>query len=146
MFYLTPVTGKNPDTFIDVRWVPDQDTTPTAVHSSKQIVKELTQAFSIGELNFRLIQEIIIDDSKRTIVEFEISNTKKSVVKTTDVAILAIRSKKALARQVAIFEQDEINPLSKISGRLIVTGENLKNSSLVVKYLGKTSKVQGGLY
>lgn len=146
LFYLTPTTSKNPDTFIDVRWVPDQDTTPTAVHSSKQIVKELTQAFSIGELNFRLIQEIIIDDAKRTIVEFEVSNTKKSVVKTADVALLAIRSKKALARQVAVFEQDEIKPLSKISGRLIVTGENLKNSSLIVKYLGKTSKVQGGLY
>lgn len=146
LFYLTPTTGRNPDTFIDVRWVPDQDTTPTAVRSSKQIVKELTQEFSIGELNFKLIREIIIDDGKRTIVEFELNNTAKATVKTGDVAVLATKSKKALPRQISVFEQDEIKPHSKITARLIVTGESLKNSSLIVKYQGKTSKVQGGLY
>lgn len=146
LFYLTPTTGKSPDTFIDVRWVPDQDTTPTAVRGSKQIVKELTQGFSIGSLNFKLIREIIIDDGKRTIVEFELTNTAKVAVKTADLAVLVVKSKKALLRQVSVFEQDEIKPHSKITARLIVTGEKLKDSLLIVKYQGKSSKVQGGLY
>lgn len=106
----------------------------------------LTQGFSIGSLNFKLIQEIIIDDGKRTIVEFELTNTASVAVKTSDISVLAVKSKKALLRQVSVFEQNEIKPHSKIAARLIVTGENLKNSSLIVKYKGETSKVQGGLY
>lgn len=146
LFYLTPTVNGSPDTFIDVRWVPDQEAKPAVVSNTKQVVKELSGGVSLGSLDVKLIREIIIDDGKRTILEFEIANSSKNPVTTSSLSLLAIKSKNPLPRQVSVFEQEELKPNSKVNGRLIITGGTLKNASLVVKYQGQTSKVLGGLY
>jgi len=129
LFYLTPANGGRPDTFVDVRWVPESEAQPVSSEKAKQVVRELSGHLSLG-----------------AILEFELKNTGKTPLKVSDVEIQGLKGKHALSHQVSVIEIDEVKPGGLSRGRLIVTGERLNGAALVIKYQGKTGKLQGVAY
>ena len=146
LFYLTPANGGRPDTFVDVRWVPESEAQPVSSEKAKQVVRELSGHLSLGAIDLRLLQEITIESAKRSILEFELKNTGKTPLKVSDVEIQGLKGKHALSHQVSVIEIDEVKPGGLSRGRLIVTGERLNGAALVIKYQGKTGKLQGVAY
>ena len=146
LFYLTPANGAKPDTFVDVRWIPEDETQPAPSDNAKQVVRELKGDLTLGTVQFRLLQEITIESAKRSILEFEVRNSGSDVLKTSGIEIHAFKAKRTLLHQVSVFEMDELKPGATTKARLVVTGEGLKGSSLVLKAKGQTGKIQGVAY
>jgi len=142
LFYLTPASGGKPDSFIDVRWVPTAETKQVANSSGKQEVRELRGILRAGPLELKLLRGIVIAASKRSILEFEIKNSGKEL-KTSAIEILALKGKRALPHQVAVFEAEALKPGATTKGRLIVTDESLSGLSLLIKYQGNSANLQG---
>lgn len=144
LFYLTPAKGGAFDTFIDVRWIPEQEArNVTGLGAqAKETVRELFSRAYLGAIEVRLKREIRIDSAKRSILEFEVKNSGKETVKTTGVETVLLKSTQPLSHQVSVFEQDELKPRASVRGRVIVTGSDLKGTALVVSRLGKTAKLQ----
>ena len=146
LFYLTPASGARPDTFVDVRWVPESEAKPVLIAKTKQVVRPLKGRLNLGTLEFQLVQEITVESAKRSILEFEIKNAGRDALKTSGVEIRALKGVRPLAHQVSVFELDELKPGASTKGRLIVTGESLKTASLIIKSRGKAGKLQGVAY
>ncbi len=144
LFYLTPAKGREADTFIDVRWVPADETAaiPNVKADMKESVKILSGRLRVGALDLKLLRAIRIESARRSIVEFELKNAGSRSVRSSDVQLLLIRIGRPVLHQVVVFEQDEIRVGSRSLGRLIVTGPKLKGTDLVMSYLGRSSKFQ----
>ena len=144
LFCLVPANGGKPDTFIDVRWVPEGEAKPVAASGkTKQVVRELHGILRVEVLEIKLLREIIIDSSKRSILEFEVKNSGKDLLKTSGMEILAMKGKSALPHQVSVLEQEELKPGASAKGRLILTGGTLAGASLLMKYKGSSTILQG---
>ena len=149
LFYLTPAGSAKPDTFVEVRWIPPEATkrvlaTATA---SKQIVRELKGRLRMTDLELNLVREITVSNAGRTILEFEMKNTGKRQLKTSDVQIeLQQKTGKSLGRQTVVVELDELKPESVTKGRMIVTGKISAGSLLKVKYQSATGTLKGVVY
>ena len=144
LFFLTPAKGGQVDTFIDVRWIPETESRVVANvgGNSKEVVRDLGQKLRLGMLELRLRREIQIHAVKRSILEFEVKNTSRNLIKTSDIAILAVKGGRPLDHQVSVFEQDDLKAGAMATGRLIVTGQDLKDAAFVMNYLGKGGKIQ----
>lgn len=144
LFYLTPAKGREADTFIDVRWVPREETVlvPSSKTEMKESVNSLGGRLRVDALDLKLLRAIRIESAKRSIVEFELRNVGRRAIRSSDVQLLLMRSGRPVSNQVTVFEQDEISNGSRSVGRLILTGSDLKNAALVMSYLGKSSKIQ----
>lgn len=148
LFYLTPANGAKPDTFVEVRWIPPQEAKRllTSTAGSKQIVKELKGHLRMKALDISLVRQITASDTKRTILEFEVKNSGKDLMKTSNIQIELQKSGRPIPRQVALFELEELKPNANSKGRVIVTGSVLKGSAIKVKYQGITGTIQGVVY
>ncbi len=144
LFYLTPASGRSIDTFIDVRWVPEQDAklVATAGNGSNQTVRELNLRIRVGILDFKLLREIKMGAAKRMIFEFEIKNTGINTIQTSEVEIFAQKAGQSAGHQIQIFEKDDFKPGSSVRGRLILSIADLKNGSLVINHRGRVGKIQ----
>lgn len=144
LFFLTPAKGGQVDTFVDVRWVPEGEARAIAVESGKpwEVVRELNQKLRLGSIEVRLRREIRIESARRSILEFEAQNLSKGILKTSDVEVLVVKNGRPLARQVSVFERDEVRPGEMAIGRLIVTGSDLKTASISASYRGESGKIQ----
>lgn len=144
LFYLTPAKGREADTFVDVRWVPHDETTlvPSTKAEMKEAVRLLAGRLRVETLDLKLLRAIRIESAKRSIIEFEIRNVGRRMVRSSDVQLLLMKAGRPVANQVTVFEQDEISIGSRSLGRLILTSSDLKSASLVISYLGKSSKIQ----
>ncbi len=144
LFYLTPARGQRADTFVDVRWVPEAEAreVTNAGAKAKMSVRDLRQKIRLGALELQFKREVRVDAVKRWILEFEVRNSGKIVIKTSEIEALAFKGFRPLEHQVSVFEQEELKPGGTIPGRLIITGSDLKGASVVVGYLGKSGKVQ----
>lgn len=145
LFYLTPAKNGPFDTFVDVRWIPEQESRLVMNTGGKanESVRELTGLMSVGAVEVRLKRHIRLDSAGRSILEFEIRNTGKSSLKATDLEMLAIKGKTPLSHQVSVVEVDQLKPGATTKARVIVTGAfDLKGAALIVSFLGKSGKVQ----
>jgi hypothetical protein len=144
LFYLTPTNGAVSDTFVDVRWIPEQDSRQVANVGSrpKETVRELFGLITLGSLELRLRREIRVESVKRSILEFEVKNSGKQVVNAADIEVVMMSAARPLSHQISVFELDELKPRAATKGRLIVTGDSSKNAALVISYLGKNAKLQ----
>lgn len=148
LFYLTPAKYGQVDTFIDVRWVPEVESHPvvkTGV-AAKESIRELGQKINVGVLDIQMKRLIDMDSPKRSIVEFSIKNTSKTLIKSADIELLAMKANRPMDHQVQVFDLEEIKPQGLMLGRIIVTNADLKGASLVFSFLGKSTKfqLQGG--
>lgn len=143
LFYMTPAKNGPVDTFIDVRWIPEAESRPVATAGTKsaQVVRELSQKIRIGVLDVVLKREIRMEATKRSILEFEIKNSTRNLVQTSEIEVLAVKSGRPINHQASVFEQDDVKAGAVATGRLIVTGSDLKGAALVINYLGKSGKV-----
>jgi len=144
LFYLTPAKGGAFDSFIDVRWIPEQEARSVAGLGGQttQSVRELSGRASLGTIELNLKREIRIEAAKRSILEFEVKNSGRTPVKVTEMEAVLLRSTQPLTHQVSVFEQEELKPGASTRGRVIVTGSSLKGAALVVSRSGKSAKLQ----
>ncbi len=148
LFYLTPASDAKPDTFVEVRWIPPQEAKRllASTAGSKQTVKELKGHLRMNALEISLVQQITASNTKRTILEFEVKNSGKDLMKTSNIQIELQKSRRPISRQVALFELEELKPGTTSKGRVIVTGSILKGSTITVKYQEITGTIQGVAY
>ncbi len=144
LFYLTPARGGPVDSFIDVRWIPESDSRILAAFGagSKEVTQELNQKIHLGSPDVTVKREIQIENSKRSIVEFEVKNIGSENIKTSTLEVLAFKAGRPLDHQVSVFEQEEIKPNKFTTGRLIVSGNDLKGTFFVMNYQGKSGQIQ----
>ena len=137
------------DTFIDVRWIPESESRvlANAGAKSKETVRGLSQSMRLGTLDFKLKRQIQIETAKRSILEFEVRNSSRNIVKTSQIEVLAVKGGHPMDHQASVFEQDELKSGAVTTGRLIVTGQDLKGSAFVVNFLGRGGKILlGGMH
>lgn len=149
LFYLTPAKSGQVDTFVDVRWIPGSDAREVIASLKTKIsVRELNQKLRLSSLELQFKRVVHIENAKRSILEFEVKNVGKVMIKSSDIEILATRRSLPLAHQVSVFESEEIKPGAMTIGRQIITGSDFKGTSIVANYLGKSGKIQilGVLY
>lgn len=148
LFYLTPASGAKPDTFVEVRWIPPQEAKRllTSAAGSKQTVRDIKGNLKMRGLDVSLIRQITASNTKRTILEFEVKNSDKDLMKTASIQIELQKAGRPIPRQVALFELEELKPNVSSRGRVIVTGSVLKGSSITIKYQGITGTIQGVVY
>lgn len=146
LFYLTPAKSEKVDTFVDVRWIPWSDAREVigASLNAKVSIRELGQKLRLSSLELQFKRVVQIESAKRSILEFEVKNIGKVMIKSSDISVLATRRSLPLAHQVSVFEFEELKPGTITIGRLINTGSNFKGTSVVINYLGKSGKIQLG--
>ena len=145
LFYLVPAQWRAPDAMVDVRWVPEEEMKVLSGSDARQTVKELNQKAKISDLEFSILRLISVTSSKRAIIEFQIRNNGKSTTSTSALRLSVVKGNTEIRRTTVVFEKDKILPGETVSGRLIVTGENLKGASLLVGFGSRKVKIQGGL-
>jgi hypothetical protein len=131
LFFLTPGKSGQVDTFVDVHWVPESEERAVASRQSKEVVHDLGQKLRLGSVEVRLKREIRIGAAKRSILEFEVENRIKM-------------AGRAVAHQVSVFEHDDLLPGQVVTGRLIVTGSDLRGVSFIANYHGESGEIPGG--
>lgn len=148
LFFLTPATGR-PDGFVEVKWVPPgqaRSVKALAKHDG-EVTRELGQKTKIGTIiEFSVLREKALDKGKRRIFEIEMKNLGNKPIGTNEFEVVASIAGVPLARQAVVWEGDELKEKGKLLGRVIVSGHDGKSLSLVVGYLGKSTKlvVMGG--
>jgi hypothetical protein len=144
LFFLTPGKSGQVDTFVDVHWVPESEERAVASRQSKEVVHDLGQKLRLGSVEVRLKREIRIGAAKRSILEFEVENRIKMLLKTAEIEVLATKAGRAVAHQVSVFEHDDLLPGQVVTGRLIVTGSDLRGVSFIANYHGESGEIPGG--
>lgn len=76
-----------------------------------------------------------------TIVDIEVENLLKEVIKTKEIIVQLTRSKIRLKNQQFVFRDDEFAPLKKVRLRIIVTPRQRVGFSLEVKFKKKSEKM-----
>ena len=148
LFFLTPAPAR-PDGFVEVKWVPPgqaRSVKTLATHDSETL-KELGLSTKVGsELEFTVLREKSLDKGKRRIFEVELKNLGKKSVSTNALEVVASLSGVPLTKQVVVWEGDDLKGKGKLRGRVIVSGHDGKSLSLVVGFLGKSTKliIKGG--
>ena len=143
LFFLTPTRGSHPDTFVDVRWVPGIESRIVATNTqTTEVVRALNQKLRLYSIEVRLKREIHIEQARRSIVEIEIKNLTKGILKTSEIEILAVNGGRPVAHQVSVFEEENLQPQAHTLGRLIITGSDFKNVIFVTSYHGQSAKIQ----
>jgi hypothetical protein len=145
LFYLTPAKNGLFDTFVDVRWVPEQESRPVAKIDTKssEAVREIGGSMSVGSAEIHLKRSIQISTVNRSILEFEIKNSDKETIKSVELEMMVVKANAPLVHQVSVVEVDQIKPGMTTRARVIVNGENgNKGWSLIVSFHGKSGKIQ----
>lgn len=148
LFFLTPASGR-PDGFVEVKWVPPgqaRSVKALAKHDG-EVARELGQKTKIGTaVEFSVLREKVLDKGKRRIFEVEMKNLGGKVIPANQFEVVASIAGVPLARQVVVWEGDDLKEKGKLRGRVIVSEHNGKSLSLVVGYLGKSTKlvIKGG--
>lgn len=148
LFFLTPASGK-PDGFIEVKWVPPGQTrsVKALAKTDSEVVRELGQKTKIGNtVEFSILREKILDKGKRRIFEVELVNLGGKSILSNQFEVIASLGGVPLARQVVVWESDELKEKGKLRGRVIVSEQDGKSFSLVIGYLGRSTKliIKGG--
>lgn len=148
LFFLTPASGK-PDGFVEVKWIPPDQARSVkglAKHDG-EVVRDLGQRTKIGNsVEFSILREKVLDKGKRRIFEVELQNLGGKSIPANLFEVVASIGGVPLARQVVIWEGDDLREKSKLRGRVIVSGHDGKRLSLVIGYLGRSTKlvIKGG--
>lgn len=148
LFFLTPATGR-PDGFVEVKWVPPgqaRSFKALAKHDA-EVVRELSQKSKIGSgVEFSVLREKVLDKGKRRIFEVELKNLGSKSIPANLFEVVASLGGVPLTRQVVVWEGDDLKKKDRLRGRVIVSGHNGKSLSLVIGYLGKSTKlvIKGG--
>lgn len=148
LFFLTPAGGR-PDGFVEVKWIPPGHarSVKTLATQDAETIKELGQKTKIGsELEFTVLIEKSLDKGKRRIFEVELKNLGKKSIPASAFEVVASLGGVPFARQVVIWEGDDLKGKDKLRGRVILTGHGGKSLSLVIGYGGKSTKlvIKGG--
>ena len=148
LFFLTPAKGR-PDGFVEVKWVPPgqaRSVKALAKHDG-EMVRDLGQKTKIGNVvEFTVLTEKVLDKGKRRIFEVEMKNLGAKPIPANLFEMVASLGGVPLARQVVVWEGDDLKTKGKLRGRVIVSGHDGKSLSLVVGYQGKSTKliISGG--
>ena len=148
LFYLAPASGR-PDGFVEVKWVPPgqaRSVKTLATHEA-ELTKELDQKTKLGsDLEFSVLREKLLDKGKRRIFEVELKNSSKQIISANAFEVVASFNGIPLSRQVVVWEGDDLKGRDKLRGRVIVSGHDGKSLSLVIGYMGKSTKliIKGG--
>lgn len=146
LFFLTPASGR-PDGFVEVKWVPPDQARSVrglAKHDGERI-RDLGQKTKIsGNIEFTVLREKILDKGKRRIFEVEIMNLGSKPLAANLFEVVASLGGIPLAKQVVVWEGDELERKGKLRGRVIVSDHGAKHLSLIVGHLGKSTKVVVG--
>lgn len=148
LFFLTPASGR-PDGFVEVKWIPPGQARSVKVLAKHDggVIRELGQKTKIGTaVQFAVIREKVLDKGKRRIFEVELKNLGGKIIPANQFEVVASIAGAPLARQVVVWEGDDLKEKGKLRGRVIVSGNGGKSLSLVVGYLGKSTKlvIKGG--
>ena len=148
LFFLTPANGK-PDGFVEVKWVPPGQarSVKTLAKTESEVVRELGQKTKIGNtVEFSILREKALDKGKRRIFEIELANLGGKSISSNQFEVVASLSGVPLARQVVVWEGDELKEKGRLRGRVIVSEHDGKSLSLIIGYSGKSTKlvIKGG--
>lgn len=148
LFFLTPARGK-PDGFVEVKWVPPGQarSVKALAKTDSEVVRELGQKTKIGNtVEFSILREKVLDKGKRRIFEVELMNLGGKSIPSNQFEVVASLGGVPLARQVVVWEGDDLKEKSNLLGRVIVSEHNGKSLSLIIGYLGKSTKlvIKGG--
>lgn len=148
LFFLTPANGK-PDGFVEVKWVPPGQarSVKALAKTDSEVVRELGQKTKIGNVvEFSILREKILDKGKRRIFEVELANLGGKSIQSNQFEVVASLGGVPLTRQVVVWEGDDVKGKSRLRGRIIVSEHNGKSLSLVIGYLGRSTKlvIKGG--
>ena len=148
LFFLTPASGK-PDGFVEVKWVPPGQTksVKALAKTDSEVVRELGQKTKIrNTVEFSILREKVLDKGKRRIFEVELANLSGKSIPSKQFEVVASLSGIPLARQVVVWESDDLKEKGKLRGRVIVSEHDGKSLSLVIGYLGRSTKlvIKGG--
>ena len=143
LFFLTPASGR-PDGFVEVKWVPPGQarSVKTLANHDGEVIRELGQKTKIDTaVEFSILREKVLDKGKRRIFEVELKNLDSKSIPSNQFEVVASIAGVPLARQVVVWEADDLKKKGRLRGRVIVSGHNGKALSLVVGYLGKSTKL-----
>lgn len=148
LFFLTPASGK-PDGFVEVKWVPPGQarSVKTLAKTESEVVRELGQKTKIGNtVEFSILREKVLDKGKRRIFEVELANLGGKSIPSNQFEVVASLGGVPLARQVVVWEGDDLKGKGKLRGRVIVSEHDGKSLSLVIGHLGRSTKlvIKGG--
>lgn len=148
LFFLTPAKGR-PDGFVEVKWVP-----PSQARSVKalakhdgEVIREIGQKAQIGNaIELSVVREKVMDKGKRRIFEVEMKNLGDHSIPANRFEVVASLAGVPLARQVVVWEGDDLRKKDRLRGRAIISGHDGKPLTLVVGYLGRSTKllIKGG--
>jgi hypothetical protein len=149
LFYLVPASGRNVDSFIDVKWVPASEVLSVERLSSTYSTKisEIKSRIRVTKtIDLTVLRQKAVYGSSRRIFEIELNNTSGETIKTEEIAVIAMLGKTAPRGQAVVWEDDEVRNKKKLLGRLIVPVTISKSFDLVVRYKGNDTrmKISGG--
>lgn len=143
LFFLTPASGRS-DGFVEVKWVPPSQarSVKALAKHSDDVARELRIKTKIGTtIEFSVLREKVLDKGKRRIFEIEMKNLGGKVIPADQFEVVASIAGAPLARQVVVWEGDDLKEKGKLRGRVIISEQNGKPLSLVVGYQGKSTKL-----
>jgi hypothetical protein len=144
LFYLIPAGGKNPDGFIDVKWIPESE--QRAMHSPKQKTDsqvELNQMIKMGsDLEIAIVQLKVSSDGTRKIFELLAKNKGSKAFAMKEIELLVYSGNTIIKNQAIVWEKDNAELKSSVSGRLILLNSKAKNLTLSTRFRGKNLKLK----
>lgn len=143
LFYLTPAGGQNPDGFIDVRWVPENEKKIISHSSPKTDVQfDLNQKMKItSDLEITFVRVNVSSDRSRKIFDLSVRNSGPDEVGTNAIGIMAYENGQVVKNQALVWEKEALTKNSTLKGRLVVTKTKGKSFSALLRFRGKSLKL-----
>lgn len=144
LFFLTPANGARPDGFVELKWVPTDQVRavkPLAKEGAS-ILREIGQKIKLThQIEISILREKTMDGGKRRIFELELKNLSTNLVSSNAFEVVASIGGLPLDRQVLVWENEDLKPKASLKGRIIVSDQPKKALSLIVGYMGKSTKI-----
>jgi len=143
LFFLTPSGSVRPDGFVDVKWIPKNQARPVRAFATEatKSVEEINKKLKIAmDFELTVIREQKFENGKRRVLELEIRNSGAKPIPTNALEVVASVDGKPLARQVLVWEDEELKSKKNLRGKLIISDGEGKPLAIAIGYQGKSIK------
>ena len=144
LFYITPAGAMTPDGFVDVKWVsPDQQKTLRNLDRKADTIIQLNESVKIdSDLELTVIRLKVASDKSRRIFDLKLKNSSKKTIGLDRIEVILVNGKTPIKNQALVWEKNQLEGKSEITGRIILMKEKSANSVLLIRYNGQTLKVK----
>lgn len=142
LFYLLPSGAQSPDGFVEVKWIPPQETKLINLRPIKPDTQiELNRKIKLEtDLQIEFVRAKV-SPSGRQIFDIIVKNDSAKLVALNSIEIIAYTGEQPLKHQALVWENETVKEKSYLSGRLIIANVRAKNLILHIRFSKRITKI-----